>query len=210
MISKLKGIVDEVTNSAVILDVGGVGYDLLCSTQTLSQLPPVGSPCTLHTDMVVREDSITLFGFLTVGERQWFRLLTTVQGVGNRVALSLLSLAEGHQLAQAISNQDKLFIARAEGVGPKLAARLITELKDKVDKLGVTASAQTSAVHLASFAGHSSGNSTAEDAVSALIALGYKPFEARTAVQNIYPANNNRLSTAELIRLALAKLGRFS
>ncbi len=206
MIVKLKGIIDEISNDAVVMDVAGVCYHLTCSTRTLSKLPSIGTACTLQTEMVVREDAMSLFGFIDAQERQWFRLLTSVQGVGKRVALSLLSLAEGSVLAQAIGRQDKAFIARAEGVGPKLAARLVTELKDKVDK--ITAFFPTDAsVHPGMV--HSSPQLAVEhDAVAALLALGYRSFEAQAVIQSVMSEMNHDPKVEDLIRMSLAQLGR--
>lgn len=204
MISKLKGLIEEIFSDAMVLDVGGVGYQMTCSSRTLSQLPPVGSYCTMVTEMVVREDAMTLYGFIDTDEKQWFRLLTTVQGVGSRVALSLLSLSESDQLAYAINTQDTAFISRADGVGPKLAARIVTELKDKVIKMNlIRSSAKLSVLHSPSVA-----TGSVEDAIATLTALGYKLFEAQAAIQSVLPGNDEPVSTSDLIRLSLTKLGR--
>ncbi|MBV8474859.1 MAG: Holliday junction branch migration protein RuvA, partial [Hyphomicrobiales bacterium] len=129
MIGKLKGIVETVDDEELILDVGGVGYVVSASARTLRALPPAGQAATLHIEAQVREDAIRLFGFLTTAERDWFRLLQSVQGVGAKVALGILGALSGEALSAAIARQDKAMMARAPGVGPKLAARLVLELK---------------------------------------------------------------------------------
>ena len=205
MITKLKGIVDELLSDAIVLNVNGVCYHVTCSGRTLAQLSKPGENCTLFTEMVVREDAMMLFGFYTSNERQWFRLLTTVQGVGNRVALALLSITETMILAQAITNQDKAFISQAEGVGPKLALRIITELKDKVHKIvAIDPSSVAMTAH-----GLQPFSHGGEDAVAALVSLGYKSFEATMVIRSLVSDNeNSHPSTQELIRLGLAKLGK--
>src|SRR3954463_7400836 len=131
MIGKLKGIIDSYGEDYVILDVGGVGYLVHCSVRTLQELPGTGQPATLSIETHVREDQIRLFGFLTDVEREWFRLLQTVQGVGAKVALSVLCTLKPGDLASAIALRDKAMVARTRGVGPKVAERIVTELKDK-------------------------------------------------------------------------------
>src|SRR5262247_367113 len=131
MIGKLKGIIDSYGDDSVILDVGGVGYLVHCSARTLQELPGTGQPATLAIETHVREDQIRLFGFLSDVEREWFRLLQTVQGVGTRVALSVLSTLKPADLATAVAMRDKAAVARTPGVGPKVAERIVTELKDK-------------------------------------------------------------------------------
>src|SRR5256886_15543357 len=131
MIGKLKGIIDTYGEDSVILDVGGVGYLVHCSARTLQALPAAGEPVTLAIQTHVREDQIRLFGFLTDVEREWFRLLQTVQGVGAKVALSVLGTLKPADLASAIAMRDKSMVARSPGVGPKVAERIVTELKDK-------------------------------------------------------------------------------
>ncbi len=137
MIGKLKGVVDSVDEEELILDVNGVGYLVSASARTLRALPAIGQAATLHIETQVREDAIRLFGFLTAGERDWFRLLQSVQGVGAKVALGILGALSGEALSAAIARQDKAMMARAPGVGPKLAARLVLELKDKAPAYGV-------------------------------------------------------------------------
>ncbi|MFZ1097231.1 MAG: Holliday junction branch migration protein RuvA, partial [Xanthobacteraceae bacterium] len=131
MIGKLKGVIDSYGEDCIILDVNGVGYRVHCSARTLQELPATGQPATLAIETHVREDQIRLFGFLTEVEREWFGLLQTVQGVGAKVALSVLGTLRPADLASAIAMRDKAMVARAPGVGPKVAERIVTELKDK-------------------------------------------------------------------------------
>ncbi|MGH7115022.1 MAG: Holliday junction branch migration protein RuvA, partial [Stellaceae bacterium] len=176
MIAKLAGIVDSIGEDGAVIDVGGVGYLAFCSTRTLSRLPPAGTPVRLLIDTHVREDHIHLYGFLDAGERDWFRLLTTVQGVGARLALSILSAVPPEELSLAIFAQDRAVPARAEGVGPRLAARIVNELKDKVGGLA------PSPPLAATVAAASPENGPAAEAISALINLGYRLVEAFGAV----------------------------
>src|SRR6267154_3676077 len=146
MIGKLKGIIDSYGEDFVILDVNGVGYLVHCSARTLQTLPAAGEPVTLAIETHVREDQIRLFGFLSDGEREWFRLLQTVQGVGTKVALSILGTLKPAELATAIAMRDKAMVARTPGVGSKVAERIVTELKDKAPKY---AELDPAVVHLA-------------------------------------------------------------
>src|SRR5438552_224459 len=143
MIAKLAGLLDQVTSDGAVIDVGGVGYLVFCSTRTTTPLPPPGGPARLLIETHVREDHIHLYGFIDAVERDWFRLLTTVQGVGARLALALLSALSPDQLALAILSQDKATLARADGVGPRLAARIANELRDKVGGLATAAATVT-------------------------------------------------------------------
>ena len=140
MIAKLAGIVDQIGEDGAVVDVGGVGYLVFCSTRTIGRLPRAGAPVRLLIETHVREDHIHLYGFIDAAERDWFRLLTTVQGVGARLALAVLSAVTPEELSLAIVAQDRTVPARAEGVGPRLAARIVNELKDKVSGLGAAAS----------------------------------------------------------------------
>ena len=142
MIALLRGVLDFVAEDAAIIDVGGVGYLVFCSQRTLDSMPPPGKAVRVLVETHVREDHIHLYGFLQPEERSWFRLLTTVQGVGARVALSILSVLSSDQLLTAIVAQDKAPINRAHGVGPKLAARVVSELKDKVGGMALSAPAR--------------------------------------------------------------------
>lgn len=174
MIAKLTGLVDSVARDHAIIDVGGVGYFVRCSTRTLGALPPAGSAASLSVETLVREDAIDLYGFATARERDWFRLLTTVQGVGAKVALSILSTLSADELSQAIMAQDKAMVSRADGVGPKLANRIVSELKDKVGGFAPVAAA-VSVPGLPADA--------LADAVSALVNLGYRRVEAVGAIE---------------------------
>ncbi len=183
MIGKLKGLVDSIGDDWLILDVGGVGYEVYCSTRTLANLPPVGQAFTLSIETHVREDQIKLYGFMSGLEREWFRLLQSVQGVGSKVALALLGILTPDELASAIVFQDKTIVGRASGVGPKLAQRIVTELKDKVPgggftviEGGVKANNDTGTLEGAASKG------APHDAVSALINLGYGQSQAAGAI----------------------------
>jgi Holliday junction DNA helicase RuvA len=202
MIGKLSGTLDSVNGSQVILDVNGVGYVVTCSARTLRQMGANGTPAALRIETQVREDAINLFGFADSEEQDWFKLLTTVQGVGAKVALSILGSVSPEQLAQVIAAQDKTALTQADGVGPKLALRLVTELKDKVPAFVGRVSAAGSAS-----AGTAMPSSAASDAVSALINLGYRRAEAFGAVATASRAHPEA-KLDELIRLGLAELSR--
>jgi len=171
MIARLSGIVDSLGEDFAVIDVGGVGYLVFCSARTLRSLPPPGKAASLMTETHVREDHIHLYGFADTVERDWFRLLTTVQGVGAKLALSILSALDPAALADAVAAEDRASLTRAPGVGPKLAARIAAELKDK---------AGTAPVVRPAFAAAAAG--PASDAVSALVNLGYRRGEAFGAV----------------------------
>jgi Holliday junction DNA helicase RuvA len=201
MIGKLKGRVDSVDEEGLIVDVGGVGYVVAASARTLRALPGLGEAVSLHIETQVREDSIRLFGFLTTSERDWFRLLQSVQGVGAKVALGILGALPGEALSVAIARQDKAMMARAPGVGPKLAARLVLELKDKAPGLGA-----------ADFSLPNAPAATlpkpAEDAVLALTGLGYARPQAAAAVAKAYKSLGSEAATAALIRAGLKELAQ--
>jgi Holliday junction DNA helicase RuvA len=203
MIGKLSGTIDSVSGSHVILDVNGVGYVVTCSARTLRQIGPVKTVASLLIETHVREDAINLYGFADVEEQDWFRLLTTVQGVGARVAMSILGSLSPEQLAQVIAAQDKAAMTQADGVGPKLALRLVTELKDKVPAF----MAKPISLHGAKDAGAVLPNSVASDAVSALVNLGYRRAEAFGAVASV-SQKNKVAKLDEIIRLSLAELSR--
>jgi Holliday junction DNA helicase RuvA len=204
VIAKLAGVIDQVDADAVVIDVNGVGYLAFCSTSTIGRLPPPGLPAELLIETHVREDHIHLYGFADVAERKWFRRLTTVQGVGARLALAILSAATPEQLALAILAQDRAALARAEGVGPKLAARIINELRDKISGL---AEAMTSPAAVAKGALEGE-DGPAADAVSALVNLGYQRTEAFGAVAAAARRLGSGTETAALIRAGLQELGR--
>lgn len=204
MIAKLKGIIDSVFEDNCIIDVHGVGYLVWASSKTLARLNK-GLEVSLLIETVVREDSISLFGFYDAWEKEWFNTLTKVQGVGAKVCLSILSALTPSQLAQAVSAQDKSSFLRASGVGPKLAARLVTELKDKI----VTVPVGDVCVADLSLSEQISENTTIagdtgamEDVISALVNLGYQRLEAYKTVAKIYEANKDK-SISELIKLSL-------
>jgi holliday junction DNA helicase RuvA len=204
MIGKLKGIVDSVEEEALVLDVNGVGYLVSASARTLRAIPALGEPTELLIETYVREDAIRLYGFFTAGERDWFRLLQSVQGVGAKVALGILGALSAEALSTAVARQDKAMMARAPGVGPKLAARLVLELKDKAPAMSV-----------ADFAHADSGRDqapklakSAEDAVLALVGLGYAQAQAAAAVARISGQLGPAAETAALIRAGLKELAQ--
>lgn len=199
MIAKLKGVLDEIGAESAIIDVGGVGYLVSASARTLAALGPVGGAVTIHTELLAGEDFIRLVGFGSAGERDWFRLLTGVQGVGARVALSILSILAPDELARAVGTGDKAMVARASGVGPKLAQRIVMELKDKAGPASVLGSAGAPAA--------AKGDSAA-DAVSALLNLGFRPAEADRAVAAAADELGTGATLDTLVRLALRKAAK--
>ncbi len=205
MIGKLKGVVDSLREDHVILDVQGVGYVVTCSARTLQKLPRVGEAAALAIETQVREDAIRLFGFLSDAERDWFRLLQNVQGVGSKVALAILSILSPDALSSAIALQDKAAVARAPGVGPKLAARIIAELKDKVSAFAAVDSAAAS---LADVEPANGAASPAQEAISALVNLGYARPQAATAIAASVRALGDAAETAALIRRGLKELAQ--
>jgi Holliday junction DNA helicase RuvA len=203
MIGKLRGLVDEVGADEVVIDCGGVGYVVSCSARTLEALPAVGQPATLFIETYVREDQIRLIGFGSAAEREWFRLLLSVQGVGTKVALGVLSTLKPADLATAIARQDKVRIATAPGVGPKVAQRIATELKDKVPALAMV---DPRAATAAGAAEVKVAPGASADAVSALVNLGYAEAQAAQAVAGALEEAGEGAATALLIRTALKKL----
>jgi Holliday junction DNA helicase RuvA len=195
MIARLTGTLAENRADGAVIDVGGVGYFVLASSRTLDALGPIGGEVLLLTEMQVREDSMTLFGFGTAGEREAFRALTSVQGVGGRVALAILSALGPDELALAVSSGDKAMISRANGVGPKLAARIANELQGKLGAPGLAGTAGASLPR----------SGTAADAVSALGNLGFKPAEAAAAVAAAQAELGPDTQLDALVRLALRK-----
>lgn len=209
MIAKLTGRIDTLGEHFLILDCNGVGYLVAASTKTLSRLGSPGSAVSVLIETHVGEDHIRLYGFADSGERDWFRLLTTVQGVGARVALAILSVLDADALTLAIAAQDKTALSRADGVGPKLALRLVTELKDKVATLGFTVSETAAIPKQSSPANAAAQNINAQaDAVSALVNLGYGRSEAMTAIARAANDSNDatRKDVASLIRAGLKAL----
>ena len=205
MIGKLKGIVDSYGVDFIILDVGGVGYQVHCSARTMHALPAAGEPATLSIETYVREDQIKLFGFASDSEREWFRLLQTVQGVGAKVALSVLGTHTTSELASAIAMRDKTTVSRAPGVGAKVAERIVTELKDKVPAF---ADIDPAAVHLAGALDDKRAPRPVMDAVSALVNLGYGQPQAAAAIAAAARNVGEGADTATLIRQGLKELAR--
>ena len=201
MIAKLKGVVDTVDADSAIIDVGGVGYLVSASARTLRELA-AGDEVTVLVETIVREDAIALYGFLETAERNWFRILTTVQGVGARVALSILSTLSPDEIARAIAAQDRATLSRPAGVGPKLAARLATELKDKAAAFGVAPLGK--GVEAPAMP----AGSINEDAVSALVNLGYKRVEAFGAVARVTQRLGADARLDAVIRAGLQELAR--
>jgi Holliday junction DNA helicase RuvA len=198
MIARLRGLLDGFAADHAVVDVNGVGYLVFASTRTLSGLGPVGGEVVLHTVMQVSEDDIRLIGFTTGDERDWFRLLTSVQGVGARVALAILSALSADDLHRAIAGGDNAMVARAQGVGPKLAQRIVNELKDKVGALALGPAA----------AAAPPPGSAAADAVSALLNLGFRPAEAASAVARAEADLGPGATLDALVRAALKKAAR--
>ncbi|AIB11336.1 ATP-dependent DNA helicase RuvA [Azospirillum argentinense] len=209
MIAKLTGVVDSVGTDWVVVDVNGVGYQVACSNRTLSRMA-VGERRALVVETFIRDDRITLYGFADSGERDWFRLLTTIQGVGSRLALSILGVLDPDQLTRAIAAQDKTALTRADGVGPKVAARIVNELKDKVGNLtlGASASAAPAAGGKAAPAAGGPDNMVMADAVSALVNLGYGRSEAFGAVVAAGRKLGDGAGVSELIRHGLKELSQ--
>ena len=205
MIGKLKGVIDSYGEDSIVVDVHGVGYLVHCSARTLQALPREGEAVTLAIETHVREDQIRLFGFLSDIEREWFRLLQTVQGVGTKVALSILSTLKPADLASAIALRDKAMIARAPGVGPKVAERIVTELKDKAPALS---GVDPTVVRLTGALDERRAPRPVTDAVSALVNLGYGQPQAAAAVAAATQATGDGADAARLIRAALKELAR--
>lgn len=211
MIGKLRGLVDAAGADHAIIDVGGVGYEVACSSRTLAALPPPGEAVTLSIETHVREDAIKLYGFLSETERGWFRLLQSVQGIGAKVALSILSTLDTGQIANAIALQDRSMISRAPGVGPKVALRIVTELKDKAPPLALTAAPAAAGATPAPVPGAKTASfapSPSAEAVSALLNLGYAPLQANAAISTAMSKAGDAARTEDLIRLGLKELAR--
>lgn len=199
MIAKLRGLLDSFGADHAVIDVQGVGYLVSASTRTLSALGAIGDEVVLHTEMQVSDDAIRLIGFATDEERDWFRLLTSVQGVGGRVALAILSALTGDDLHRAIASGDKAMVARAQGVGPKLAQRIVNELKDKTGGIILGGGGN---LPVAPAGSHGA------DAVSALLNLGFRPAEASGAVAKAEAELGPDASLDALVRAALKKAAR--
>jgi Holliday junction DNA helicase RuvA len=199
VIAKLRGILDGFGADHAVIDVGGVGYLVAASTRTISALGAIGNEVMVHTEMLVSDDAIRLVGFASAEERDWFRLLNSVQGVGSRVALAILSALTSDELHRAVMSGDKAMVARAQGVGPKLAMRIVNELKDRAGGIilgsGGPAAAPPAGSHGA-------------DAISALLNLGFKPAEASGAVAQAEAELGPEASLDALVRAALKKVAR--
>jgi Holliday junction DNA helicase RuvA len=196
MIAHLKGRLDSLGIDHAVIDVGGVGYLVGASSRTLAAIGPVGEAAMLHTEMLVAEDFIRLVGFATASERDWFRLLTGVQGVGARVALAILSALDPSDLSRAIAAQDKAMVARANGVGPKLAERIVRELKDKIGAVAIGGATPVAA------------SGAGADAISAMLNLGFRPAEASAAVAAAEEELGSGVTLDALVRLALRKASK--
>ena len=197
MIARLRGLLDSFGADHAVIDVGGVGYLVSASTRTLSQLGAVGEEVVLHTETLVGEDFIRLVGFASAAERDWFRLLVSVQGVGARVALAILSALTIDEVHRAVASGDHAMIARAQGVGPKLAQRIVNELKDKAGGIA-----------LGSGGAAAPSGGLAQDAVSALANLGFRPSEASAAVARAEAELGPEATLDALVRLALKKAAK--
>jgi Holliday junction DNA helicase RuvA len=197
MIARLRGSLESFAADHAVIDVNGVGYLVFASTRTLSALGPVGGEVVLHTEMLVAEDDIRLVGFASASERDWFRLLRSVQGVGTRLALAILSALSADELVRAIAAGDPVMLGRSQGVGPKLAQRIVNELKDKVGGL-----------ELGGASADPAPGSAAADAVSALLNLGFRPAEASAAVGRAEAELGPDASLDALVRAALKKAAR--
>ena len=204
MIAKLTGKLDSVGRDHAVVDCGGVGYLVHCPSRTLGTLPVPGETVSLAIETIVREDAFNLYGFVDAAERDWFRLLLTVQGVGAKVALSLLSALSAADLAAAIANEDKAMLTRAEGVGPKLATRLALELNDKVGTMALGRNLPTASIPAGVPVG---GDAAVSDAVSALVNLGYRRVEAAGAVERAMKKLGNGARVEALIPAGLKELG---
>ncbi len=203
MIGKLKGIIDEIGDDWVLLDVNGVCYEISCPSRTLGALPSKGEAATLSIETYVREDQIRLFGFSNEQERIWFRLLQSVQGVGAKVALAIMGTLSMTDLSNAITTQDKAMVARSPGVGPKVAGRIVSELKDKVPAFSISEVMGETAT---SSETPTPASTATSDAISALTNLGYAPAQASAAIAAVYKEAGDDVTTETLIRLGLKEL----
>ena len=199
MIARLRGLLDSTSADSCVVDVNGVGYLVSASAKTLGNLGGVGAAVVLHIETQVREDAIQLFGFVTKAERDSFRLLTSVQGVGGRVALAILSVLGPDELAHAIAAADTASIARANGVGPKLAARIANELRGKFGAVALGGAVPLPV---------GSAKGAVADALAALAGLGFRPAEASRAVAEAQGELGDSAPVGELIRVALRKSAR--
>ncbi|MBF9234819.1 Holliday junction branch migration protein RuvA [Microvirga alba] len=205
MIGKLKGIIDAYGEDFVVVDVQGVGYVVHCSSRTLQNLPPAGEAASLSIETHVREDMIRLFGFRSDAEREWFRLLQSVQGVGAKVALGILSVLDPGSLGTALATGDKAAVARSPGVGPKLAQRIVSELKDKVPAFS---GIDPALIRLSDSVEDRTAPLPVSDAISALVNLGYPQAQASAAIAAALKQAGEAPEAKTLIRLGLKELAR--
>ena len=205
MIGKLKGVIESYGEDTVIVDVNGVGYEVHCSARTMQELPGIGQPATLSIETHVREDQIRLFGFVTEIEREWFRLLQTVQGVGVKVALAVLGTLKPAELASAIAMRDKAMVARTPGVGSKVAERIVAELKDKAPAY---TNIDPALVRLSGALDDKRAPAPVTDAVSALVNLGYAQAQAAAAIAVATRSAGEGAEATTLIRLGLRELAK--
>ena len=203
MIGKLRGLIDQLAEDHAIIDVQGVGYVAHCSGRTLQSLGSVGEPATLSIETIVREDMIRLYGFATDVEREWFRLLIGVQGVGAKVALALLGTLTPSELANAVALQDKAMVARAPGIGPKVAQRIVAELKGKAPSLGGVPGLEVVGVAV-----QAAPSTPVAEAVSALTNLGYSSEIAAQAIAAAVKDEGEGADTGKLVRMGLKELAR--
>jgi len=208
VIARLSGSVAEIGSDFAVIDCGGVGYVAQCSQRTLSSLPPVGAQATLLVETLMREDAIRLIGFTDRAERDWYKLLVTVQGVGPRIALAILSVIDADELLAAIAAGDKATVGRADGVGPKLAQRIVSELKDKAGAMFLGRMAATPRGEGLKPVAADGLTGAANDAVSALVNLGYRQAEAFGAVASAAQALGAKATVDVLIRAGLRELAR--
>jgi len=212
MIAKLRGLLDSVSMNNLIIDVNGVGYLVTASGRTIDRIGQIGDQVTLYIEMHVREDQMSLFGFIDEHEQDWFKLLSTVQGVGAKAALAILSVIPPEQLPVVIASQDKDMIRRADGVGPKLAMRIVTELKDKVGDMSLGQSATANDTGAVVSSAPATGDApaldtgAAGDAVSALVNLGYARADAFSAVAKVNKEHEGNADLSTLIRDGLKEL----
>lgn len=205
MIGKLKGLVETLGDDHLLIDVGGVCYLVYCSGSTLAKMPPVGEAVAVFIETYVREDQITLFGFATSLDKEWFAILRTVQGVGAKVALAIQATLSPSEIASAIALQDKAMVSRAPGVGPKVAQRIVTELAGKAPASSVM---DAGVVGLQVALGAGDAPSNVADAVSALGNLGFQPASASAAIARIVAREGDDLSAEALIGMGLKELAK--
>ncbi|MFL2687014.1 MAG: Holliday junction branch migration protein RuvA [Alphaproteobacteria bacterium] len=203
MIAKLTGILDSAGDEWAIVDVGGVGYIVFCSGRTLAALPQTGQAITFYVETHVREDHIHLYGFSDVTEREWFRILITVQGVGAKVALAIMSVLSGDELTDAVIAEDKAAVSRANGVGPKLAARIVIELRDKVGAMAIGGAAK-----LAASLPLGAEGTADQEAVSVLVNLGFSRMQAVGVVARATHELGSDAVLDDLIKSGLKELGQ--